>query len=151
MLNTAFPTEALHMVLAALVATGFGIASVYALGMLRGRRDDHHRRGLAIGLAVGAIAAPLQIVSGDFSARMVARSQPIKLAALEGQWQTERGAPLRIGGFPDPASHTTRYALEIPDGLSLLAFHDPTPRSAGSTRYRPPIARTRASCTSRSR
>jgi cytochrome d ubiquinol oxidase subunit I len=124
MLNTAFPTEALHMVLAALVATGFGIASVYALGMLRGRRDDHHRHGLAMGLAIGAIAAPLQIVSGDLSARMVARSQPIKLAALEGQWKTERGAPLRIGGFPDPASHTTRYALEIPDGLSLLAFHN---------------------------
>jgi cytochrome d ubiquinol oxidase subunit I len=124
MLNRAFPTEALHMVLAALVATGFGIASVYALGMLRGRRDDHHRRGLAIGLAIGAIAAPLQIVSGDLSARMVARTQPIKLAALEGQWQTVRGAPLRIGGFPDPASHTTRYALEIPDGLSLLAFHN---------------------------
>jgi cytochrome d ubiquinol oxidase subunit I len=124
MFNTAFPTEALHMVLAALVATGFGIASVYALGLLRGRRDAHHRRGLAIGLAIGAIAAPLQIVSGDLSAEMVAANEPIKLAALEGQWKTERGAPLRIGGFPDPSSHTTPYAIEIPDGLSFLAHHN---------------------------
>jgi cytochrome d ubiquinol oxidase subunit I len=124
MFNRAFPTEALHMVLAAFVATGFGIGSVYALGMLRGRRDDHHRRGLAIGLAIGAIAAPLQIVRAVFSSRLDARPQPIKHAALEGQWETARGAPLRIGGFPDPASRTTRYALEIPDGLSLLAFHE---------------------------
>jgi cytochrome d ubiquinol oxidase subunit I len=56
---------------------------------------------------------------------MVAREQPVKLAALEGQFRTERGAPLRLGGLPDPERRETRFALEIPRGLSLLAFHDP--------------------------
>jgi cytochrome d ubiquinol oxidase subunit I len=56
---------------------------------------------------------------------MVARTQPVKLASLEGQFQTESGAPLRIGGLPDEKRRTTRYALEIPHGLSLLAFHNP--------------------------
>jgi cytochrome d ubiquinol oxidase subunit I len=56
---------------------------------------------------------------------MVARTQPVKLASLEGQFQTEVGAPLRIGGLPDEKHRTTRYALEIPHGLSLLAFHNP--------------------------
>jgi cytochrome bd ubiquinol oxidase subunit I len=67
----------------------------------------------------------LQGISGDALARMVARTQPVKLASLEGQFQTESGAPLRIGGIPDTKLHTTRYALEIPHGLSLLAFHNP--------------------------
>jgi cytochrome bd ubiquinol oxidase subunit I len=56
---------------------------------------------------------------------MVARTQPVKLASLEGQFHTEVGAPLRIGGLPDEKRRTTRYALEIPHGLSLLAFHNP--------------------------
>ena len=64
-------------------------------------------------------------VSGDLSARHVARWQPAKLAAMEGQFRTETGAPLRIGGWPDEATGQTRYALEIPRALSLLAFHDP--------------------------
>jgi len=80
---------------------------------------------LVIALSVGGAAAVLQPLSGDLSARFVARSQPVKLAAMEGQWRTQRGAPLRIGGFPDPVSETTPYAIEIPRGLSLLAFHDP--------------------------
>jgi cytochrome d ubiquinol oxidase subunit I len=56
---------------------------------------------------------------------MLARYQPVKLAAMEGQFRTEQGAPLRIGGIPDVESATTRHAIEIPYGLSLLAFHDP--------------------------
>jgi cytochrome d ubiquinol oxidase subunit I len=56
---------------------------------------------------------------------MVASKQPMKLASLEGQFQTEAGAPLRIGGLPFPEERETKYALEIPHGLSLLAFHSP--------------------------
>ena len=67
----------------------------------------------------------LQPISGDLSARDVAITQPAKLAALEGQFDTERGAPLRIGGWPDVDARRTRFAIEIPRGLSLLAFHDP--------------------------
>ncbi len=78
-----------------------------------------------IALVVGAPAAVLQPISGDVSARSVAVWQPIKLAALEGEFDTQRGAPLRIGGWPDEDDARTEHAIEIPDGLSLLAFHDP--------------------------
>ena len=76
-------------------------------------------------LLVGAPAAVLQPFSGDISARYVARYQPIKLAAMEGDFTTQRGAPLHVGGLPDAARRVTRGAIEIPYGLSLLAFHDP--------------------------
>jgi cytochrome d ubiquinol oxidase subunit I len=56
---------------------------------------------------------------------VIARTQPVKLAAMEGQFRTERGAPLRIGGWPDVAAGVTRHAIEIPKLLSLLAFEDP--------------------------
>jgi cytochrome d ubiquinol oxidase subunit I len=79
-----------------------------------------------VSLLVGAPAAVLQPFSGDISARYVARWQPIKLAAMEGDFTTQRGAPLHIGGIPDEARRVTRGAIEIPYGLSLLAFHDPT-------------------------
>ena len=71
------------------------------------------------------MAVLLQGVSGDALARMVAAKQPMKLASLEGQFPTEAGAPLRIGGLPFPEERKTKYALEIPHGLSLLAFHTP--------------------------
>lgn len=125
MFNSAWAQQALHMVLAAYVATGLGIAGLYAWGMLRGRRDAYHRIGLTIGLGLAGIVIPLQIISGDLSARWVADNQPVKLAALEGLFHTQAGAPLTIGGIPDPATETTRYGIEIPNGLSLLAFHDP--------------------------
>jgi cytochrome d ubiquinol oxidase subunit I len=125
MLNPATPAMTTHMLVAAYMATGLAVAAVYAAGMLKGRRDAYHRAGLALGLSVGLALAPVQAVVGDWSARMVAEYQPVKLAALEGQWQTQRGAPLRIGGIPDPAAERTRFAIEIPKGLSWLAYGNP--------------------------
>jgi cytochrome d ubiquinol oxidase subunit I len=125
MLNASTPVMTTHMLLAAYMATGLGVASVYAIGMLRGRRDDYHRRGLATGLVLGLVLAPVQVVVGDWAARHVAETQPVKLAALEGQWETEAGAPLRIGGIPFPGDEETRFAIEIPGGLSWLAYGDP--------------------------
>ena len=124
MLNPSTPVMTAHMIVAAYMATGLGVAAVYAVGALKGRRDDYHRRGLAVGLAVGLGLAPVQILVGDRAAKVVAEHQPVKLAALEGQWRTERGAPLRIGGLPDPGREETRFAIEIPGGLSWLAFGD---------------------------
>ena len=71
------------MVLAAYMVTGFGVASVYAVGMLRGRRDRYHRLGLVIPFTVGAICSPLQIGIGDTAARAIAKQQPAKFAAME--------------------------------------------------------------------
>jgi cytochrome d ubiquinol oxidase subunit I len=125
MLNPSTPVMTTHMLLAAYMATGLSVAAVYAAGMLRGRRDLYHRRGLAVGLTVGLALAPVQVVVGDWAARHVARTQPVKLAALEGQWETRANAPLRIGGIPIPSRAETRFAIEIPSGLSWLAYGDP--------------------------
>lgn len=124
LLNDAWFQQALHMSLAAYEATAFAVAGVYAWGMLRGKRDAYHQSGLRVALALGAVIAVLQPISGDLSARWVAENQPIKFAALEGQFETESNAGLRIGGIPDPEARETRYALEIPGLLSFLAHGD---------------------------
>jgi cytochrome bd ubiquinol oxidase subunit I len=111
-----------HMWLAAFMVTGFLVASVYAIGMLRGRRDGYHRMGLLIPLTVAAIATPVQIGVGDWLANTVADNQPAKLAAMEAQYETTAGAPLSLGGIY--RDDELRYALEIPYGLSLLIHHD---------------------------
>jgi cytochrome d ubiquinol oxidase subunit I len=123
--------EVVHVLLSSYVATGFVVAGIHAFMLLRDPASRFHRVALGITLAVGGTAAVLQPISGDYSARRVAAAQPMKLAALEGQFETERGAPLRIGGLPDPAKEETRFALEIPRGLSLLAFHDPSAEVKG--------------------
>jgi cytochrome bd ubiquinol oxidase subunit I len=125
MMNPAALGQTTHMLLAAYAAVGFAVAGIHAFLLLRDRRNIFHRHALAIALAVGASGAILQPVSGDLLGQMLARYQPVKLAAMEGQFKTEQGAPLRIGGMPDEKSATTPHAIEIPRGLSLLAFHDP--------------------------
>jgi cytochrome d ubiquinol oxidase subunit I len=117
--------EVVHVLLSCYAATGFAVAGIHAALLLRDRGSAFHRAALRIALGVGGAAALLQPVSGDLSARQVAAVEPLKLAALEGHFETERGAPLRIGGLPDPERMETRWAIEIPKGLSLLAFHDP--------------------------
>jgi cytochrome d ubiquinol oxidase subunit I len=125
MLNASTPVMTTHMILAAYMATGLAVAAVYAVGMLRGRRDTYHRRGMAAGLVLGLALAPVQVVVGDWAARHVAETQPVKLAALEGQWETRANAPLRIGGIPIPSREETLFAIEIPSGLSWLAYGNP--------------------------
>jgi cytochrome bd ubiquinol oxidase subunit I len=141
--NPSTLSETLHMTLAAYAATGFVVAGVHAFYLRRDRGNAFHRKALAIALAVGGVAALLQPISGDYAAKVVARTQTAKLAAMEGQFRTERRAPLRIGGWPDPATGRTRYALEIPGGLSFLAFDDPNAEVKGldavPIRDRPPM------------
>lgn len=150
MRSPAALAQALHMTLAAFAATGMAVAGVHALLLRRaGARGDRvarafHERALRVALLVGAPAALLQPPSGHYSAQVVARVQPAKLAALEGQWRTERGAPLRVGGWPDERAEVTRWALEIPGALSLLAFDDPRATVRGLDAVpradRPPVA-----------
>jgi cytochrome d ubiquinol oxidase subunit I len=112
------------MTLASYAATGLAVAGIHAFLLLLDPHNAFHRRALSVALLVGAPAAVLQPISGDLSARAVAEYQPAKLAAMETHFETERGAPLVIGGWPDMATGQTRYALRIPGGLSFLAFHD---------------------------
>jgi cytochrome d ubiquinol oxidase subunit I len=133
--------QVVHMLLAAYMVTGFTIASVYAVGMLRGRRERRHRLGLLIPLAFAAAITPVQIGVGDWIANTVADNQPAKLAAMEGQYETTAGASLSVGGlYYDDELH---YALEIPNGLSLLVHHDPDGVVLGLEEFpadeRPPV------------
>jgi cytochrome d ubiquinol oxidase subunit I len=123
MFNPATPPQTVHMILAAFMVAGFGTASVYAVAMLRGRRDRYHRLGFLIPFALAAAITPVQVAVGDWAAQFLAERQPVKLAAIEGLDETAAGVPLSIGGYYD--GERLRYAVEIPNGLSLLAHHDP--------------------------
>jgi cytochrome bd ubiquinol oxidase subunit I len=137
MLNPSTPYETTHMLLAAYVATGFGVATVYAIAMLRGKRGEYYRKGLLLGMAMGAIAIPLQIFSGDMNARFLVDAQPAKLAAMEAVFHTEKGAPLKIGGIVDDKTGQVLYAIEIPDGLSILGTGNPHGTILGLDTYAP--------------
>jgi cytochrome d ubiquinol oxidase subunit I len=143
MLNPSTAQQVIHMLIASYAATALAVAGLHAAILRRKGDTMFHRRAMMIALAVGVPAAILQPLSGDFSARTVAQWQPIKLAALEGAFETQAGAPLRIGGIPDPDAMKTRYAIEIPHGLSLLAFHDPNAVVIGlkkfAREYWPPL------------
>ncbi len=144
MLNPAAFGQTLHMTLAAYAATGFVVAGIHAFMLLRDAGNLFHRRAVAIALTVGGIASILQPISGDILAKTVARTQPVKLAAMEGQFETERGAPLRIGGIPDEEAGKTDYAIEIPYLLSVLAYGDPNATVKGLNEFpkdeHPPVA-----------
>ncbi len=143
MRNPMAVQQTLHMTLAAYAATGMAVAGIHAALLRRGRDAAFHRAALRVALLVGVPASLLQPLSGHFSAQRVAERQPAKLAALEGQFRTERRAPLRIGGIPDETREETRWALEVPGALSFLAFNDVDAEVAGLDRVpredRPPV------------
>jgi cytochrome d ubiquinol oxidase subunit I len=122
---------ALHSTLSCYIAVAFAVAAVYAAARLRGRRDAYTRSAILVALSVGAVSAVLQPLSGDLLAKFVFETQKPKFAAMEGQFRTERYAPLRIGGWPDLEARETRWAIEIPGGLSFLATHDPSAEVPG--------------------
>ncbi|WP_067069683.1 cytochrome ubiquinol oxidase subunit I [Carbonactinospora thermoautotrophica] len=142
MFNQAVPTQTSHMIVAAFLVASFGVASVYAVAMLRGRRDRYHRLGLILPFTVGAVLAPVQFLIGDLAARYVADHQPAKFAAMEGVLRTEAGAPFHLGGIVD--GDRMRFAVQIPNGLSLLLRFDPDAVIRGLDSIppdaRPPVA-----------
>ena len=115
--------EMIHMYVAAYIVVGFLVAGAYAFGRLRGRWGRYERTALAIPLTVAALAAPVQVLIGDWNGREVADAQPTKLAAIEGLPDTSKGAPLHLLGWY--TDDQVKYGVAIPKLLSLLAFHDP--------------------------
>jgi cytochrome d ubiquinol oxidase subunit I len=129
LINPATGYEVPHMILAAYMVVGFLVASVYAAGMLKGRRDRLHRLGLLIPLAIGCIAAPVQLFVGDTAARAVADHQPAKFAGMEcieksGGHQTEY-----VGGIC--TSDGVKAAIPIPDLDSVLVGFNPDAEVTG--------------------
>ena len=130
-LNPSVATEDPHMLFSAYTVTGFLVAAVYAAGILRGRLDAAHRRGLALGLGMGVVAIALAGFFGDSSARFIYQAQPAKFAAMEGVFQTQRGAPITIGGFAVESQQRVVAGLQIPYALSLLADFNPNAQVEG--------------------
>ncbi|MGH7869827.1 MAG: cytochrome ubiquinol oxidase subunit I, partial [Candidatus Dormibacteraceae bacterium] len=129
--NPSVPTEDPHMLFAAYTVTGFLVAAIYAAGMLRGRHDTLHRRGLAVGMGLGGVAVALTGLWGDFSARFLYVAEPVKFAAMEALFKTQQYAPITIGGVVDAAHQRVLWGLEIPSMLSWLAAFNPAAQVTG--------------------
>jgi cytochrome bd ubiquinol oxidase subunit I len=121
--------ELTHMYLAGYIVAGLLVAAAYAWRWLHGERTRYVRTALVIPLTIAALAAPVQVVVGDWIARRVAEDQPLKLAAFEGLSETTEGAPVHLGGWYDDGE--VRWGIEVPRLLSLLARHDPDARVQG--------------------
>ena len=127
--NPATPYEATHMILAAYMVTGFLVAGVYAVGLLRGRRDRYHRLGFGVPFAIAGIAAPLQVMMGDVIARFVAHNQPVKFAAMEYVSNTTSDAAEWLGGIL--INGHVYFGASIPAFDSILVGFNPHTRVIG--------------------
>jgi cytochrome d ubiquinol oxidase subunit I len=140
-------SELIHMYIAGYMVTGFLVAGAYAVARLRGRWRRYERTALAIPLTIACLAAPVQVLVGDWIARDIAVDQPVKLAAIEGLYKTTRGAPEHLLGWYTDTQ--VKYGIAIPHLLSLLAFHSWNARIQGletvPPAQRPPINITRLS------
>lgn len=144
MFNEAWFSQALHMCLAAFVATGFAVAGVHAIMIVKKKNVQFHSKAFTIAAVFGCVAAILQPISGDHSAKDVAKRQPAKLAAMEAHFHTQKTAPLIIGGIPDEKNKKVNYKLEIQGLLSFMAFGDFNAEVKGLDQipadYHPPVA-----------
>ncbi|KQS30792.1 cytochrome ubiquinol oxidase subunit I [Dyadobacter sp. Leaf189] len=146
MFNKAWFSQALHMTIAAFVATGFAVAGVHALMIMRGNNVLFHSKSFKIAAIFGCAAAILQPLSGDISAKDVAERQPAKLAAMEAHFKTEKSASLILGGIPDEEAKEVKYAIKLPGFLSFLAHGDFESEVTGLDKIKPenhpPVATT---------
>lgn len=144
MFNDAWFTQALHMTIAAFAATAFAVAGVHAYYLKKDPSSSIHKKALNIVIWFAVIAALLQPVSGDLSAKDIAKRQPAKLAAAEALFETQSRAPLLIGGIPNEKEKRVDYAIAIPGLLSFLAHGDFNKEVIGLDRIpvdeQPPIA-----------
>jgi cytochrome bd ubiquinol oxidase subunit I len=133
--------ELIHMYIAGYIVSGFILAAAYAVARLRGSWGRYERVALAIPLTAAALASPVQVLVGDWAARDVARTQPVKLAAIEGLEHTTRGAPEHLLGWYE--NGRIRFGFEIPHALSLLSNHSWNAQVDGldvvPPRERPPV------------
>ena len=122
--NPSFPYRLVHMVLAAYLTTAFVVGAVGAYHLLRDRNNQPAALMFSMAMWMATLVAPLQIVAGDFHGLNTLEHQPAKVAALEGHWETQRGAPLILFGIPDNEEERTKYEIAIPKLGSLILTHD---------------------------
>jgi cytochrome d ubiquinol oxidase subunit I len=142
--NPSFPYRFAHMVTAAYLTTAFVVAGIGAFYISRGRHVKHARVMLEMAMIMALFVAPAQLVLGDLHGLNTLERQPAKVSAMEGLWDTQRGAPLMLFGWPDQEEQATKYGLEIPKLSSLILTHDLDGEVKGLKEWpkdeRPPVA-----------
>ncbi len=141
--NPSFPYRLAHMVTAAYLTTCFVIGGIGAWYLLRKRHIEHARIMLTMAVFFAAIFAPLQIFIGDLHGLNTLKHQPAKVAAMEGIWETQKGADLLLFGWPDQEEEITKYKLSIPHGAAWILTHDKDGEIKGLKEWapedRPPV------------
>ena len=121
--NPSFPYRLAHMVTAAYLTTAFVVGGIGAYYLLRQRNVRHARVMFGMAMIMAIFVSPMQLLIGDFHGLNTLKHQPAKVAAMEGLWETRRGAPLKLLGWPDENAENTRFAIEIPKLSSLILTH----------------------------
>jgi cytochrome bd ubiquinol oxidase subunit I len=141
--NPSFPYRLGHKLLASALTASFLMAGVSAWQILKGTATPGTHKALRAAVVFAAIAIPLQIFMGDLHGLNTLKHQPAKIAAIEGIWHTERGAPLTLFGIPSEKEGRTLYAIQIPKGASLILAHDADAELKGLDKFKgehPPVA-----------
>ncbi len=142
--NPSFPYRFMHMVTAAYLTTAFVVGGIGAFYLWRKLHVSHARVMFGMAMIMAIFVAPLQLVLGDLHGLNTLKHQPAKVSAIEGIWETERGAALRLFGWPDQQEEKTKYAVEIPKLSSLILTHDLNGEVKGLKEWpkeeRPPVA-----------
>jgi cytochrome d ubiquinol oxidase subunit I len=136
------PYRLTHMLLASGLTASFLIAGVSAYQWLKGNRSSGVRAALRTGVVLGAVLIPLQIVAGDLHGLNTLKHQPAKIAAMEGIWETQKGAPMVVFGLPDETTRANRFEISIPNIASFYLTHDwyGEVKGINDFEHRPPVA-----------
>ena len=141
--NPSFPYRFAHMMLASALTCSFLLAGLSAWQMLRGAAERSAPKIMRVGLTVAAVLIPVQIMVGDLHGLNTLEHQPQKIAAMEGVWQTERGAPLLLFAWPDAQTRSNHFEIALPRMASLILTHDVDGEIKGINEFgdmHPPVA-----------
>jgi len=142
--NPSFPYRFAHMVVAAYLTTAFVVGGIGAFYLRRGLHVKHARVMLGMAMIMAVFVAPMQPFIGDLHGLNTFEHQPAKVAAMEGLWESRRGAPLKLFGWPDQEGERTKYSIEIPKLSSLILTHELDGEVRGLKEWpkeeRPPVA-----------
>lgn len=142
--NPSFPFRFVHMVTAAYLTTAFTVAGIGAFYLWRKHHVPQARVMFGMAMIMAVFVAPMQLLFGDLHGLNTFKYQPAKVAAMEGLWETERGAPLKLFGWPDQEEETTKFSVEIPKLSSLILTHEFDGEVKGLKEWpkdeRPPVA-----------